>query len=100
MTCGLTASAPAQQRVELSRKSGEIRDVSKDLVNDEGYTTGLSDAPSATRSQPTEQLTFKDRVSIYRKTMLRPYSLISPAFGAGIGQWEDEPPEWGQGSAG
>jgi hypothetical protein len=45
-------------------------------------------------------LTLGDRFTIYRKAVLRPYSLVGPAFGAGIGQWEDEPPEWGQGAKG
>jgi hypothetical protein len=61
----------------------------------------LPNAPSAAATyRPTSELTFGDRFAIYRKSILRPYSLVGPAFGAGIGQWEDEPPEWGQGAKG
>ena len=31
---------------------------------------------------------------------IRPYTVVGPALGAGIGQWEDEPPGWGQGGDG
>jgi hypothetical protein len=59
-------------------------------------------APSASRNQyvPVSSLTLGDRFRIYRQAVLRPYSGVGPAFGAGIGQWEDEPPEWGQGGQG
>jgi hypothetical protein len=50
--------------------------------------------------KPTGELTLGDRFTIYRQGVLRPYSLLGPAFGAGLGQWEDEPPEWGQGAKG
>ena len=62
----------------------------------------LPNAPSSTVQayQPVGELTLEDRFTIYRKAVLRPYSLLGPAFGAGIGQWEDEPPEWGQGARG
>ena len=69
-----------------------------------GTTQGppLPNAPSAAAQmyKPVGELTFGDRFEIYRKSLLRPYSLVGPAFGAGIGQWEDEPPEWGQGAKG
>jgi hypothetical protein len=62
----------------------------------------LPNAPSAAARtyKPVGELTFGDRFAIYRKTVLRPYSLVGPALGAGIGQWEDEPPQWGQGAKG
>ena len=62
----------------------------------------LPNAPSATvpTYKPVGELTLGDRFTIYRKAVVRPYSLVGPAFGAGIGQWEDEPPEWGQGAKG
>ena len=63
--------------------------------------TTLPNAPSAAaRYVPASELTLGDRFAIYRHTILRPYSIVGPAFGAGIGQAENEPPEWGQGSKG
>jgi hypothetical protein len=47
-----------------------------------------------------QDLTFSDRVRIYRQTLIRPYSVVGPAFGAAIGQAENEPPGWGQGGEG
>jgi hypothetical protein len=62
----------------------------------------LPNAPSAYRPAaiPASELTLGDRFGIYREAIIRPYSLFGPAMGAGIGQWEDEPPAWGQGAAG
>lgn len=68
--------------------------------------SALVDAPTAswnTRSQPPSNaiwLTPGQRFSIYRHSILSPYTAIGPALGAGIGQWEDEPPAWGEGAEG
>jgi hypothetical protein len=64
--------------------------------------SALRNAPSATRPMQSSRnsLTIGDRFHIYRQSILNPYTLVSPALGAGIGQWEDEPPEWGEGSKG
>ena len=45
-----------------------------------------------------QSLTFRERVKIYEHSFIEPESLIGPALGAGIGQWRDTPPEWGQGA--
>jgi hypothetical protein len=47
---------------------------------------------------PAQPLTFGERLKIYERSFIRPDSLIGPALGAGIGQWRDTPPEWGQGA--
>jgi len=62
----------------------------------------LPDAPSACPSAPSRlsPLTLGERFTIYSHSVLRPYTLVGPAIGAGIGQWENEPPEWGQGAEG
>jgi hypothetical protein len=99
-----TSVVPAQQVSDLPPKQEQARNVIEDKLNDStsnnALPAGLSDAPSASSPKIAVQLTLKDRFHIYRKTILRPYSVVGPAFGAGIGQWEDEPPEWGQGAAG
>ena len=48
----------------------------------------------------SHELTLDERLSIYRKSILSPTTVVSPALGAGIDQWQDEPTEWGQGMAG
>ena len=64
--------------------------------------SSLPNAPSAYPRWPAKvnSLTFGDRARIYRQALIRPYTLLGPALGAGIGQWEDEPPEWGPASDG
>lgn len=61
--------------------------------------SALPNAPSATRPMHSSAslLTFSDRFHIYRQSILSPYTLTGPALGAGIGQWEHEPPQWGEG---
>lgn len=63
----------------------------------------LPDAPSAAPRpalSSTDRLTFGERTRIYVSSITRPYTLVGPAFGAGIGQLENEPPAWGQGGEG
>jgi len=99
-----TSCALAQQASDLAPGQVQARSASEDKTNNNasnsGLLAGLSDAPSASSPKVAVELTFKDRLHLYRKTILRPYGVVGPAFGAGIGQWEDEPPEWGQGAAG
>jgi hypothetical protein len=58
----------------------------------------LPNAPSSTLD--VNSLTLGERFRIYSRALTRPYTVVGPAFGAGIGQWENEPPEWGQGGEG
>lgn len=56
--------------------------------------SGNADAPVIS----AQALSFSDRVKIYERSFMQPEALIGPALGAGIGQWRDTPPEWGQGA--
>lgn len=64
----------------------------------------LPNAPSASRAIGEEQsqnpLTMRERVVAYRHAVLNIDGLIGPAMGCAVGQWENEPPEWGQGARG
>jgi hypothetical protein len=64
--------------------------------------SALPNAPSAimARYSSGRSLTLGDRFHIYRQSVMSPYTLVGPALGAGIGQWEGEPPEWGDGAEG
>lgn len=56
---------------------------------------------SANRNSTSDHsLTFGQRAEIYRRSVLDPEAIVGPAFGAAIGQWEDEPPGWHQGAEG
>ena len=45
-------------------------------------------------------LTFRQRARNYAHDVFSPETIVGPAFGAGIGQWEDEPSGWRQGGEG
>jgi hypothetical protein len=64
--------------------------------------TSLPDAPSASQRASSNggSLTLGERFSIYGHALRKPYTVVGPALGASIGQWENEPPEWGQGVEG
>ena len=44
--------------------------------------------------------TFKERFQDYRSATLSPWAVVMPAFGAGLGQLRNYPPEWNQGAEG
>ena len=62
----------------------------------------MPDTPSASRHvfSTGDSLTFGERSRIYAHSIFRPYTLVGPALGSGIGQAENEPPEWKQGARG
>jgi hypothetical protein len=53
--------------------------------------------PAATAPTP---LTGRERFHIYLRQTFGPVSVAQSALGAGINQWLDAPPEWGQGMEG
>jgi hypothetical protein len=59
----------------------------------------LPDAPNRPPLQ-ARRMTFGERFQLYRHSIANPDSLLSPAFGAAVGQASNEPPEWGQGASG
>jgi hypothetical protein len=70
-----------------------------------GATDNSSSVPaSASDNHSTtitpETLTFSDRLKIYAHSFISPQFYIGPALGAGIGQWDDRPHEWGEGAEG
>jgi len=69
---------------------------------DDHEKSAIPDAPSASQhlNSSGNSLTFGERSRIYAHSIFRPYTLVGPALGAGIGQAENEPPEWGQGGEG
>jgi hypothetical protein len=62
----------------------------------------MPDAPSTSQhlNSSKNSLTFGERSRIYAHSIFSPYTVVGPALGAGIGQWENEPPEWKQGAEG
>ena len=72
----------------------------------ETASNSLPDSPSAEQhyvspsTTADHSLTFGERARTYGHDVFNPETIIGPAFGAGIGQWEDEPPGWRQGGEG
>lgn len=71
------------------------------------FQSALPDAPkprstvsSTATVTPDHSLSFGERAHLYVRSFFSPASIIGPAFGAAIGQWEDEPPGWRQGGEG
>ena len=85
----------AQEGVDLpSKPEATAETIPQDSSADSGSTNAANiDAPVIS-PQP---LSFSDRVKFYERSFVQPEVLIGPALGAGIGQWRDTPPEWGQG---
>lgn len=110
----LVASASAQQGKKTDRITDQssvgnaivadnVNDPITELPSKQTQTqTTLPDAPSASKplSPTSSALTLGDRLGIYSQAIVRPYSVVGPALGAGIGQWEDEPPQRGYGADG
>jgi hypothetical protein len=84
--------APSQQQSVVDRTT-EAPSATQDAQN------ALS-AARTDRDLGIHELTFGDRVRIYRHSVFSPLTLFGPAVGAGFGLLENEPPEWGQGAAG
>lgn len=57
-------------------------------------------ATGALAQDPGDHLTLGNRFRLQASRVASPGSLLSAAAGAGIGQWRDEPPEWGQEGSG
>jgi len=67
--------------------------------------TSLPDTPKPQGNYPPlplppRRLSFHERVNVYYHSVTSAETVAGPAFGAGITQWRDEPPEWGQGAGG
>jgi len=67
--------------------------------------TSPPNAPSATAPVGTpntvdHSLTFGERVHVYRHSVFNPETIIGPAISAGINQWRNQPPGFGQGAEG
>ena len=86
----------AQESVDLpSKPEASAATIQQD---DSTPSASTSEAPIDAPVISAQPLTFGERVQIYERSFIHPENLIGPALGAGIGQWRDTPPEWGQGA--
>ena len=95
----LSASVcPGQQSSQSSQSHKPLPTTMSSPVHTEGQNA-FPNAPSATRPSP-DSMTFDERLRYYGRSLVNPYSYLGAPFSAAIGQWENEPPEWGQGAKG
>ncbi len=113
-TLFLGGSAFAQQSSEtgasVNRQDPSAETVAQNVEDDTAESSSrqnqtqpsLPNAPSAPQRAYSngDSLTLGERFTIYGHAIFRPYTVVGPALGAGIGQWENEPPGWGQGTEG
>ena len=92
---------PASQAQEQAPPlSTDRADATADVNHGENKSNSdLPDAPGQLPKQ-ARRLTFGERVRIYEHSITNADSVLGPAFGAGINQARNEPPEWGQGASG
>ncbi len=57
-------------------------------------------AARAPAQAPDVHFPLGERLRFHARGIAGPGALLAAAAGAGLGQWRDEPPEWGQGWAG
>jgi hypothetical protein len=86
----------AQESVDLPSKPEPS--AATILEDDSTASASTSEATVDAPVIPARPLTFSERLKIYERSFIQPEGLIGPALGAGIGQWRDTPPEWGQGA--
>ena len=96
-----TAAAPLLPSL-ASLPPEQIQGDNPAATNPNSSSSSATSLASANLRNPLtpHELTFGERVEIYRRSVFSPLTFIGPAFGAGIGLWENEPAEWGQGMAG
>src|SRR5271167_4357599 len=78
---GVGAEAVAQNAEDRTAESSSQKNQTQ---------TSWPNAPSASQRaySNANSLTLGERFNIYGHAVMRPYTLIGPALGAGIGQWE------------
>jgi hypothetical protein len=88
LTLPLCAQQQTDSKVDMSKTTRRIEDAAQ------------FQAPAIQIPDSVERLTLGDRFHIYVHSVASLESVFEPAFAAGISQWGNEPPEWGQGVAG
>jgi hypothetical protein len=83
------AAMPLQSRSQSLHSSGDLSATS-------GVTPSATGTLDLTYVRPTE----RTKVSNYAFDAFGPYPIAGAAFAAGINQWTNSPPEWGQGAEG
>lgn len=93
-------AAPALAQTANSESAlPDAPSASLSAVSDESSGNSAAVTPPVSVSNATDHsLTFAERGHAYARAVFSPMTIIGPAFAAGIGQAENEPPSWGGGA--
>ena len=80
--------------------SAQTQDSGKPVSKGVGYIFNYLNMAGTTKASDFRPLTQPERSHLYLETMINPFGYIKAGFSAGIDQWSDKPPEWGQGASG
>ena len=98
--CGLILTSGPELRAQESVDLPSKPEPSAATIQEDNSTPSASTSETTIDAPviPAQPLTFGERVKIYELSYIHPENLIGPSLGAGVGQWRDTPPEWGQGA--
>jgi hypothetical protein len=103
---GQDSKTPQQQESVRSTSEQTSEDAKPSTANSsaESDKTQQLESSSTRTNQPTIQSytfpTKRERFNRYVSNTVGPFSLLRTGLSAGIGQWRDNPEEWGQGASG
>lgn len=80
--------------------SGQTQDSANPVSKGIGYLFNYLNMAGTTKASDFKPLTQPERSHLYLETMVNPLGYIKAGFSAGIDQWSNKPPEWGQGASG
>ena len=96
----LCSALPAlAQTVDAESALPNAASASLSALPDAASASSRAVAPAVSRATTTDHpFTFGERAHAYASAVFSPVTIIGPAFAAGIGQAQDEPPSWGGGA--
>lgn len=80
--------------------SAQTQDSGSPVSRGIGYIFNYLNMAGTTKASDFKPLTQPERSRLYLETMINPFGYIKAGFSAGIDQWNNKPPEWGQGASG
>ena len=83
----------------FAQEQAAVLDEARSSATESVVESGSALAPAATATG-FEPLTPEQKAKRRALRLIEPLTLLSSAFGAGVDQWRNIPPEWGQGTEG
>jgi hypothetical protein len=90
------ASTSERTGVDAKRRNTNSSEEAENSLRAEFLRPGANPTASPSYTFPTK----RERFNRYVSSTVGPFSLLRTGLSAGIGQWRDNPEEWGQGASG